>query len=228
MEGEDVMETAANGHPLGQCLSTYIDQGSIESHRYYLARRTLLEMLHDRGYVVPQSDLNQSLEEFRAACTQNPDVERLRICSAHRSDHSKRIMAIFCGPSIVKVNVMRHIGSQIANKDSLSGLILVLQSEITNPAMKHVENWAFKVEIFQITDLLVNITKHVLKPKHRVLTEDEKQKLLKKYSIHEKQLPRMLLKDAIARYYGLEKGQVVKITHSGEITGSHVTYRCVW
>ncbi|PKI32596.1 hypothetical protein CRG98_046993 [Punica granatum] len=169
MEGEDVMETAANGHPLGQCLSTYIDQGSIESHRYYLARRTLLEMLHDRGYVVPQSDLNQSLEEFRAACTQNPDVERLRICSAHRSDHSKRI-----------------------------------------------------------TDLLVNITKHVLKPKHRVLTEDEKQKLLKKYSIHEKQLPRMLLKDAIARYYGLEKGQVVKITHSGEITGSHVTYRCVW
>lgn len=41
---------------------------------------------------------------------------------------------------------------------------------------------------FQITDLLVNITKHVLKPKHRVLTEDEKQKLLKKYSIHEKQV----------------------------------------
>lgn len=42
------------------------------------------------------------------------------------------------------------------------------------------------------------------------------------------QLPRMLQQDAIARYYGLEKGQVVKVIYNGEITGSHVTYRCVW
>ncbi|WJZ93835.1 hypothetical protein VitviT2T_012741 [Vitis vinifera] len=38
------------------------------------------------------------------------------------------------------------------------------------------------------------------------------------------QLPRMLQQDAIARYYGLEKGQVVKVIYNGEITGSHVTY----
>ncbi|KAJ0043878.1 hypothetical protein Pint_18197 [Pistacia integerrima] len=79
-----------------------------------------------------------------------------------------------------------------------------------------------------ITDLLINITKHVLKPNHQVLTDQEKDRVLKKYSIEEKQLPRMLKKDAIARYYGLERGQVVKVTYSGEITESHVTYRCVW
>lgn len=37
----------------------------------------------------------------------------------------------------------------------------------------------------------------------------------------------MLENDAIARYYGLEKGQVVKITYNGGITDSWVTYRCV-
>jgi len=42
------------------------------------------------------------------------------------------------------------------------------------------------------------------------------------------QLPRLLKKDAIARYYGFEKGQVVKVMYDGEITQSHVTYRCVW
>lgn len=41
------------------------------------------------------------------------------------------------------------------------------------------------------------------------------------------QLPRMLETDAIARYYGLEKGQVVKITCSGGLVDSLVTYRCV-
>lgn len=42
------------------------------------------------------------------------------------------------------------------------------------------------------------------------------------------QLPRLLRTDAIARYYGLEKGQVVKVTYDGDMTRSHVTYRCVW
>lgn len=91
MEVDDVMETAANGNPLGRCLSSYVDQGSNESHRYYLARRTLLEMLHDRGYVIPQSELTQSLEEFRAIHGSNPDIERLRISSACRTDPSKRV-----------------------------------------------------------------------------------------------------------------------------------------
>jgi len=41
------------------------------------------------------------------------------------------------------------------------------------------------------------------------------------------QLPCMLRSDVITRYYGLEKGQVVKITHSGPMVDSHATYRCV-
>ncbi|KAK4743345.1 hypothetical protein SAY87_001346 [Trapa incisa] len=225
MEVDDVIETAASGNPLGQCLCSFVNQGSTESHRYYLARRTLLEMLRDRGYVIPESELNQSFEEFLTDRGSNPDIERLRISSAHRYNPSKRILAIFCGPAVVKVSVIRSIGSQIANKESLTSLILVLQSSISNQAMKAVDIWPFKVEIFQITSLLVNITKHVLKPKLVVLTESEKQNLLKKYSIQEKQLPRMMLKDALARYYGFEKGQVVKVTHSGEISSTHVTYR---
>ncbi|PQP98262.1 DNA-directed RNA polymerase V subunit 5A [Prunus yedoensis var. nudiflora] len=137
-------------------------------------------------------------------------------------------MVIYCGPGIVKVNVIRGLHSQIANKDTLNGLILITQNQITSQALKTMELYPFKTEIFQITDLLVNITKHVLKPKHHVLTEQEKQKLLKKYNIEENQLPRLSRKDAIAQYYGLEKGQVVKVTYTGDITESHVTYRCIW
>ncbi|KAG2687299.1 hypothetical protein I3843_09G045800 [Carya illinoinensis] len=214
---------------LGPCLTSYVDNGSSESHRYYLARRTVLEMLRDRGYAVPNSEIELSLQDFRAIHGQNPDLERLRISTTFRSDPLKRILVIFCGPGVVKVNVIRSIASQIVNKDTLSGLILIVQNHITSQAMKAVDLFPFKAEIFQITDLLVNITKHVLKPKHRILTDQEKRRLLKKYNIEEKQLPRMLRKDAIARYYGLEKGQVVKVSYGGgEITESHVTYRCVW
>lgn len=217
-----------NGEPTESCLSGFVDKGSRDSLKYYLSRRTVLEMLKDRGYAVALSETNLSVQDFRAIYGQDPDVDRLRISFSHRSDPSKRILVVFCGPGIVKVNVIRSIISQIVNRDTLTGLILILQNQITNQAMKAVGLFQFKVEMFQITDLLVNITKHVLKPKHQVLTDQEKEQLLKKYNIEEKQLPRMLKKDAIAQYYGLERGQVVKVTYSGEITESHVTYRCVW
>ncbi|CAA0837421.1 DNA-directed RNA polymerase V subunit 5A [Striga hermonthica] len=221
---------AANGEEesFGTCLSSVSDNGSIDSYRYYLARRTMLEMLKDRGFAVPNCEIEVSLEEFRNKHGQSPETDELRISVLHRDDPSIKAMVIFCSQAIVKVNVIRAISSTIVNKDSLNRLILVVHNKITNQAMKAVDLFSFKVEIIQITDLLANITKHELKPKHQVLTNQEKEELLGKYSITEKQLPRMSHKDAIARYYGLEKGQVLKVTYSGELTQLHVTYRCVW
>ncbi|XP_054815865.1 DNA-directed RNA polymerase V subunit 5A [Prosopis cineraria] len=226
--GHHVEEEGAGQAAPAKCLSSYVDEGSIESHRYYLSRKTVLEMLRDRGFSIPSSEIGLSLAEFRAIHGQSPDIERLRFSATHASDPSKRILVIFCWPGVVKVNAIRSLVGQLFNTDTLSGMILIVQEQITNQALKALEVLKFKVEVFQITDLLVNITKHVLKPKHEVLTNQQKQELLKKYNLEEKQLPRMLQKDAIARYYGLERGQVVKVTYSGDISQMHVTYRCVW
>ncbi|KAM7524448.1 hypothetical protein LguiA_014350 [Lonicera macranthoides] len=229
MEGDTAMEMDEEAEEvMPKCLSSYVDQGSAESHRYYLSRRTMLELLKDRGYSIPDSEINLSLEEFRNIHGQNPDIDRLRISASLESNPSKKVLVVYCGTGMVKVNIIRNIAAQIMNKETLSKLIIVVQNKITNQAMKETELFSFKVEIFQITDLLVNITKHVLKPKHRVLTDGEKKKLLKKYNLEEKQLPRMMLNDAISKYYGLQKGQVVEISYNGESTGLHVTYRCVW
>ncbi|KAM0017060.1 putative DNA-directed RNA polymerase [Helianthus debilis subsp. tardiflorus] len=64
-------------------------------------------------------------------------------------------------------------------------------------------------------------------PKHEILTTEEKEQLLVKLKLADNKMPYMMETDAIARYYGLEKKQVVKITYNSEITGSFVTYRCV-
>ncbi|XWS59037.1 hypothetical protein CRYUN_Cryun08bG0086200 [Craigia yunnanensis] len=214
MEGNGLEGDGSNGEALGKCLSGFVDDGSTKS----------------QGLSV-----------------------------THKTDPSKRILVVFYGPGAVEVCGIRFIAGLITNKESLTGLIFILQNHITNQlwTFSHLK-WRYsskcgwECRLFLSPHLisnmfkpsctpnislflswssdhrLVNITKHVLKPKHQELTEQERQRLLQKCSIEEKQLPRLLKKDAIARYYGFEKGQVIKVTYGGEITGSHVTYRCVW
>ena len=62
-----------------------------------------------------------------------------------------QILVVFCGQGVVKVNVIRIIATQIINKDTLSRLIIIVQNRVTNQALKAVDLFNFKVEIFQVS-----------------------------------------------------------------------------
>uniref|UniRef100_A0A1D1Y2Q8 DNA-directed RNA polymerases I, II, and III subunit RPABC1 n=1 Tax=Anthurium amnicola TaxID=1678845 RepID=A0A1D1Y2Q8_9ARAE len=173
----------------GGCLASFIDQGSVESHRYFLARRTLLEMLRDRGYAVPDVDIHQTLPEFRSMYGQQPDLDRLLISASLASDPSRKVLVIFSGPGKFKLSTFRGIIDKFKNEISpQSRMILVLGDKPTSQARQATKEFSFKVETFQITELLVNVTKHTLMPKHEILIEEDKQKLLKKYSVEDSQV----------------------------------------
>lgn len=213
------------------CISSMVDFGGaagVESQRLFLARRTALEMLRDRGYSVPEAELARTLPEFRAWWSEKPEIERLSFSTALASDPSNKVQIVFCPPEPVKIAVIREVYARIKD-ENLSCLILILQSKIGSRARESIkEMFKFKVDVFQIMELLVNMTKHILKPKHEVLNAEEKAKLLKEYSVVDSQLPRMLETDAVARYYGLRKGTVVKFTYDNELTVDHVSYRCIF
>ncbi|MEM5805419.1 MAG: DNA-directed RNA polymerase subunit H [Candidatus Aenigmatarchaeota archaeon] len=73
----------------------------------------------------------------------------------------------------------------------------------------------------------MEIIEHELVPKHELLTEKEKEELLKRYGITLRQLPRIFASDPAIRHLNAKPGDVVKIIRKSETAGESIYYRVV-
>lgn len=121
MAGMEMDDLAEN---FGRCLKSLVDEGSIVSRRYYLSRRTVLEMLRDRGYLVPDAELELTLQEFRDKYTQDPDVSRLRISALHKDDPSNKVS---CSIGLIFILSRMSLGF-VSPILGISGNVLLLLS----------------------------------------------------------------------------------------------------
>ena len=202
----------------------------------YRVRKTVLEMLMDRGYAVSEAERNETLDEFKAQfcdmSTGTVDAERLTITKLKASDPTQKIMAFFpADDRRIGVGLVKRIYDTMT-ADNATASIIVLRAEITafarsTVARLSVTNEPRRIELFKEDDLLVNITKHQLVPQHILLSAEEKQRVLERYKLKESQLPRMTSNDPVAKYFGMTRGDVVKIIRKSETAGRYVTYRLV-
>uniref|UniRef100_A0A2K5XI58 DNA-directed RNA polymerase II subunit E n=1 Tax=Mandrillus leucophaeus TaxID=9568 RepID=A0A2K5XI58_MANLE len=138
-----------------------------------------LQLCHDRGYLVTQDELDQTLEEFKAQFGDKPSEGRprrtdLTVLVAHNDDPTDQMFVFFPGEQ--------------------------------------------RAESLSVTQLV---------PEHVVMTKEEVTELLARYKLRENQLPRIQAGDPVARYFGIKRGQVVKIIRPSETAGRYITYRLV-
>jgi len=202
--------------------------------RYWRIFRTVHQMVNDRGYAVAQDELDLSLEDFRNQYCTGGGVDRsglafhVRPSPSTKYTHLKPLYLEFASEPSVGIKTMRDFCAKMVELNIEHG-ILVYQTNMTPSANKIVTTFANKmtIETFNESDLLVNITWHELVPQHILLTPEEKKGLLERYRLQDTQLPRIQLLDPVARYYGLKRGQVVKIIRKSETSGRYASYRIV-
>jgi DNA-directed RNA polymerase I, II, and III subunit RPABC1 len=201
-----------------------------QGERIYRVRRTVLQMLRDRGYMVDQTDIDESEEAFFEKHTTSPQRDALTLLVQKRDDPTEQIFVFWpLDPKVGVKPIKRYM--ERMNEETVTRAILVVQQNLTafaRQALAEIQaSEGLTLEQFQESELLVNITEHVLVPQHTVLTREEKDTLLKRYKMKDAQLPRIQLSDPVSRYYGLARGQVVRIIRPSETAGKYVTYRMV-
>ena len=194
-------------------------------HNTFNARKTILEMLIDRNYIVNKEYLDLDLDTFQYLYDKK-DIDML--CD-HKSG-LKKIYVKFTYITKIKPNNIRDYANKIITTylhSTNDELLIILKNKPNNSIIKKESEYRI-CEFFWLDILQLNITKHVLVPKHSLITVEEIEKLLKKYnlkSIH--QLPVIFRNDPVIRYYNFKPNSVCKIIRPSETSIKYIYYRFI-
>lgn len=185
---------------------------------------TLCEMMRDRGILtVEEMEYMRGFGPNEISALANRGVFTIEV--------NKKVCVLFYVANKFRMQEFKPHLDRCAGFDVS---ILVVAEPLTTTNLKTIaehqqkNNLEMNLQVFTISELLFNVTKHVLVPKHEVIRDKaEEDDLVKQFNIKSKhQLPIILKTDPIARYYGITPGQVVRITRISPSAGEYIMYRC--
>uniref|UniRef100_A0A1D5QBD0 DNA-directed RNA polymerases I, II, and III subunit RPABC1 n=1 Tax=Macaca mulatta TaxID=9544 RepID=A0A1D5QBD0_MACMU len=112
-----------------------------ETYRLWKIRKTIMQLCHDRGYLVTQDELDQTLEEFKAQFGDKPSEGRprrtdLTVLVAHNDDPTDQMFVFF--PEEPKVGIKTiKVYCQRMQEENITRALIVVQQGMT-PSAKQV------------------------------------------------------------------------------------------
>ncbi len=73
----------------------------------------------------------------------------------------------------------------------------------------------------------LDVRKHVLVPKHEILSEGQAKAVLDQFKVTPHQLPLIKNSDPVAKAIGAKPGDILKITRDSQTAGKAIAYRYV-
>ena len=116
--------------------------------------------------------------------------------------------------------------------DYTTGVILVALVPPSENVIRVIKNMTKDrmIQFFHIRQLRFDITTHRIAMPHRIIKEEEKTELMKKFNINDpgNQLPWIDSQDPMIKWIGGRPGDIVEVSRHSDVAGSELYYRyCV-
>ena len=191
-----------------------------EKTKLFKIRKTLLEMLEDRKYKIPDDIKDLNLQHFMAQYESSEIDITLDNIFVRFFEEDK---------SFAKNDLKNNYSEIIEEHGDTINIIIIIKDKIASAVKTELEkNLYSNLEIFTHNELIFNITKNYLVPQHILLNEEEKQEIYKKYNMkNNDNFQQILVKDPVAKYYAMKVGDLCKIIRSSPSSGIGISYRAV-
>ena len=202
--------------------------------KIYKSRNILLEILKDRGYSVDDYT-DFSVTEVQAMYN-NKELDMLLEHSTQKNsnDENKKLYVKYhlttrLGSSHIYdyVDDLFDIEEVLTSEDDL----IIISKDKTNQTIRDlVEQLFIKdkkfVNIYNFHDYLFNVLDHEMQPTFRILSNDEKQEIMKRYNIvKDKEFPDISRFDPVSQAIGVRPGQLIEIIRSSPTAVKSLYYR---
>ena len=184
----------------------------------------LKEMLNDRDEDITKIE-NMTEEELLSFYTNS---------SIFDIDVNDKLKIIYNMASKIKIQDIRkfiNIDEENEKNDLDKTIIFISKEKLTTNNFKSFNEYKNKVNLqfFYIKELLFNIYRHELVPKHDVISSNEEiKKIMDKYLMKNKfQFPLILHTDPVCKYLNIKSNSLVKITRPSPTSGEYILYRYV-
>lgn len=205
----------------------------MEGPPLYTVRRNVVAMMAARDYIV--EDQEKTPDEFvRDFCYSPPDDPRtvlvnrdlLAMSLVHKVTRMPmRVFFLEPGSKFGKKQLQRLLDRM---GDTITRAVVVVPdgSEPTPPAKKMMDEMnrgsdAVFLQWFSEAELSTNIMNRNRGSTYKVLLNHERDAVIKRYGLP----PTIWYNDPVARYFGLQRNQMIKCTRGSETAGRYATYK---
>ena len=199
--------------------------------KLYTSRNILLEQLEERGFDISNYE-NFSIHEMHTMF-HNKQCDMLLTNSDGHKVYVKYQIAKQLRPNHIYEAVEDLFNIEMLLNKETDSIIFVTKDPandtITKTLRQTFDSDGILVRVYDIARLQFNILRHVLVPKHIVLTDEEKSSVIEKYNVNsESELPEISRFDPVAVAIGIRPGQVCKIIRKSRAAVEGNYYRlCV-
>ena len=173
---------------------------------------TTFEMLRDREYDV-KDYLNTTKTVKKLTTEQYKEMFDMSIKTFNITFKGVDVMVCFYN-SKLGINEFKELVKKI-KEEKVTHVILILQHKLTPRAKKlRLDNPEIEIEVFLMTEMTFNITKHILVPRHELLTPEKTELIIKKFG---KKIPYIKSTDKLVRYYNGKIDNIFKIYRKNEL-----------